>query len=259
VRGHRDLTIASGAAVLCALIAALVPLEIVRVVAALPLTLFLPGFAVVAATFDGKELAPPKRLTLDVAVSLMVLVLSALLLNAFPFGLRTASWAVLLPLIVIAACVVAALRRGRPQKPRPLFASLGRPTARSALLVGAAVLIGAASIALAQKPLPAKHAEGYTALWMLPVDADEEAVAVGVQSNEQDPAGYRLRVSQSGGSQSQTYPVELDPGEEKTFEVEVPPSSAGRTRVVASLYREGSPGHLFRRVTRWLPRQQSFP
>jgi hypothetical protein len=259
MRGHRDLTIAASAAVSCALVAALVPVEIARVVAALPLTLFLPGFAIVAAIFDGEELAPLKRVALEVAASLMVLVLSALLLNAFPFGLTTPSWAVWLPLVVIVGCVWAARRRGRAEQSGPRFAPLARPSTGSAVLIGAAILIGAASIALAQKPLPAKHADGYTALWMLPAGADEEAVVVGVQSNEQDPAAYRLRVSQGGGSQSETYRVKLDPGDEQTFEVAVPERSAGRTRVVASLYREGGPGHLFRRVTRWLPRQPSFP
>jgi uncharacterized membrane protein len=260
VRGHRDLLIASVAAVVGALIAALVPVEIVRVVAALPLTLYLPGFALVAATFDGKELAPLKRVTIEVATSLIVLVLGALLLNVFPFGLRTASWAVFLAAFVVIACLIAARRRGDAQPVRrPLLGEVARPSTRTALLVGAAIVIGAASVALAQKPLPAKHAEGYTALWMLPTDADEEAVVVGVESNEQDSASYRLRVSQGGESQSQTYRVELDPGEERTFEVEVPEASAGRRHVVASLYREDKPGHLFRRVTRWLPSQPSFP
>jgi uncharacterized membrane protein len=260
VRGHRDLRLAAAAAVLCALIAALVPVELIRVVAALPLTLYLPGFALVAAVFDGEELAPLKRATLEVAASLIVLILSAFVLNVFPFGLTTASWAVLLPLLIIVGCAVAAIRRGKArQRPRPLLASADRPATRTIVLVGAAVLIGAASIALAQKPLPAKHAEGYTALWMLPTDADEEAVVVGVQSNEQEPASYRLRVTTGGASQSQTYRVKLDPGEEKTFEVEVPSRSAGRSHVVASLYREGKPERLFRRVTRWLPRQPNFP
>jgi uncharacterized membrane protein len=260
MRGHRDLTIASVAAVLGALVAALVPVEIVRVVAALPLTLYLPGFALVASVFDGEELTPLKRLTIEVAASLIVLVLGAFVLNIFPFGLTTASWAVLLALFVVVGCLVAARRRGegRPVR-RPLLAGRERPSTRTALLVGAAILIGAASIALAQKPLPAKHAEGYTALWMLPTDAAEEAVVVGVQSNEQDPASYRLDIAVGGKGQSETHRVKLDPGEEKTFEVEVPLRSNGRTRVVASLHRESRPDRLFRRVTRWLPRQQSFP
>jgi uncharacterized membrane protein len=260
VRGHRDLTIAAAAAVLCALVAALVPVEIVRVIAALPLTLYLPGFALVAASFDGEDLPPLKRVTIEVAASLILLILGAFVLNAFPFGLTTASWAVLLALLVVAGCAWAARRRGRAKPAdRPSFAAIGRPRGRSAVMLGAAALIGAASIALAQEPLPAKHADGYTALWMLPTDATEEAVVVGVQSNEQDPASYRLVVSTGGESQLETYRVKLDPGAEKTFEVRVPSRSTGKTHVVASLYRAGQPERLFRRVTRWLPRQQSFP
>ncbi|HEX5592923.1 MAG TPA: DUF1616 domain-containing protein [Solirubrobacterales bacterium] len=260
MKGHRDLSIAAAAAVLGALIAVFVPVEIVRVIAALPLTLYLPGFVFVAASFDGEELEPLKRVTIEVAASLIVLVLGAFLLNIFPFGLTTGSWAALLALFVVVGCFVAARRRGAAQpERRPLFGGVGRPSTRTALLLGAAILVGAASIALAQRPLPAKHAEGYTALWMLPTDAEEDAVVVGVESNEQDPAAYRLRVVQAGGSQSQTFRVKLDPGEEKTFEVEVPRGATGTKHVVASLYREGDPGHLFRRVTRWLPRQQTFP
>lgn len=259
MRGHRDLTLAAVAAVVCALVAVIVPWELVRVIAALPLTLFLPGYAIVTAAFYGRELAPPKRLMLSVAVSLMVLVLGAFILNAFPFGIQTASWAVLLPLVVIAACAWAALRRGRPQRPRPLLASFRRPTARTAVLVGAAILIGAAAVALAQKPLPAKNAAGFTVLWMLPTDSREEAVVVGVESNEQDPASYRLEVSVGAEGESRTEQVELDPGEGETFEVEVPAPPGSMRRVVASLYREDRPGRLFRRVTRWLPRQSTFP
>lgn len=258
MRGHRDLKLASAAAVLCALVAALVPWEIVRLVAALPLTLFLPGYAIVAAAFGSRELALPKRIVLSVATSLMALVLGAFVLNVFPFGLRTASWAVLLPLVVIAASRGAALRRepaGRRQRRR---LTLSRPAPASLAIAAVAVLIAAAALVLAQKPLPAKNAVGFSALWMLPTDSREDAVAVGVISNERHPASYRLMVS-LGKSQSRTYPVTLDPGEERVYEVDVPPRASGRTHVVATLYRKGRPGHVYRRVNSWLPRQKTFP
>src|ERR1700749_552972 len=250
MRGHRDLTRASVAAVACALVAALVPLELLRLIAALPLTVFLPGFAIVEAAFGEGEPALPKRLTLSVGTSLIVLVLGTLILNVFPFGLTTASGPFPLPLIVIAACRWAAMKRKRRGEVRPLSAFVARPSARTAILVGAAILIGAASIALAQKPLPAKNAEGFTVLWMLPTDAREEAVGVGVESNKQDPAAYRLEVQVGGESQSREYRVKLDPGEEKTFEVAVPSKPGRRTHVVASLYRKSEPQLLYRRVTR---------
>jgi uncharacterized membrane protein len=259
MRGHRDLQRAAVAAVVCALVAALVPWEVVRLVAALPLTLFLPGYAIVAAAFASRELAPPKRLVLSVGTSLMVLVLSTFFLNIPSFGITTASWAVLLPLIVLAACGVAARRRGQPKRgrSRPLFA--GPPSAGSVALVAVALLIGVAAVVLAQKPLPAENAAGYSALWMLPTDSREDTVMIGVISNEHDPASYALEVESGDDGSPQTYEVELDPGEEKTFEVGVPATSGGRTHVVASLYREDRPDHLYRRVTSWLPRQKTLP
>lgn len=259
MRGHRDLERACIAAVLCALVAALVPLEIVRLAAALPLTLFLPGYAVIAAAFGSHELALPKRITLSVATSLMVLALSAFVLNIFPFGLETASWAVLLPLIVIAACRGAALRRRLPGRQSPRRRpSLSRPAASSIALGAAALVIAVAALVITQKPLSAKNAAGFTALWMLPTDAREDAVAIGVISNRHQFASYRLRVS-LGKDQSKTYRVDLDPGEERVYEVDVPPGNAGSTRVVASLYRAGRPQQVYRRVTSWLPRQKTFP
>ena len=258
MRGHRDLRRACVGAVLCALIAALVPFDLLRLLAALPLTLFLPGYAVIACAFGSHELAPPKRALLSVATSLTVLVLGAFVLNIFPFGLTTASWAVLLPLVVIAACRGAALRRGRPDARRPRGISLPRPATGGLAIGVVALAIAVAAIALAQKPLPADDAVGFTALWMLPTDSREDAVAVGVVSNQHHPTSYRLRVS-LGKNQSQSYRVKLDPGEERTYEVDVPPKPDGRTHVVASLYRKQRPEDPYRRVTSWLPRQETLP
>jgi len=259
MRGQRDLQWACLAAVACALVAALVPLEAVRLIAALPLALFLPGYAVIAAAFGSSELAPPKRLALSVATSLSLLALGTFVLNIFPFGLTTASWAVLLPLIVIAACRGAAVRRGRPAvSGESRSASLPRPAFASVALGALALAITVAAVALAQKPLPADDAVGFTALWMLPTDSREDAVAVGVTSSQHHPTSYRLEVS-LGKNQSKTYRVHLDPGEERAIELAVPPRPGGRTHVVASLYRKAEPQKLYRRVTSWLPRQKTFP
>jgi len=258
MRGHRDLQGACLAAIVCALVAALVPWEIVRLVAALPLALFLPGYAIVAAAFGSRELAAPKRIMLSVAVSLMALALGAFVLNIFPFGLETASWAVLLPLVVIAACRGAALRRERPRAGRAGRPALPRPATGSLVIGALAAAIALGALVLAGKPLPAENAKGFTALWMLPTDKSEDAVAIGVDSNQHDPRSYRLRVS-LGKDQSKTYRVDLDPGEERVYELDVPSRPSGRTHVVASLYKEGEPQKLYRRVTSWLPRQMTFP
>jgi uncharacterized membrane protein len=258
MRGRWDLEGASIGAVVCALVAVLVPFEIVRAIAALPLTLFLPGYAIVALSFAPGALAPPKLATLSVGISLMVLALGALLLNVFPFGLTTLSWAVLLVVVIVACCRGAALRHGGQGSRRPLRSSW-RPSPRATVLVAAAAVIAIAALVLAQKPLPAKHAEGFTALWMLPTDSREEAVRVGVLNSEQDPASYSLQVRVGAKQTPQSFRVVLDPGEERTFEVPVPRAAKGRAHVVASLYLGGQPRHLYRRVTSWLPRQTTFP
>lgn len=258
MRGHRDLQWASAGAVVCAVVAVLVPWEIVRVVAAVPLTLFLPGYAVAAVCFTPQELAPPKLWTLSVGVSLMLLALGALLLNVFPFGLTTLSWAVLLVLVVVACCRGAALRRSRPGQRRSLRISW-RPSPLDAGLVALAALIAVGALVLAQRPLPAGNAVGFTALWMLPANSQENAVVVGVLSSEQDPREYTLQVAQSRKARPTTHRVSLDPGEEKTFEIPVSRRLGGRAHVVASLYLSSQPRHLYRRVTTWLPRQKTFP
>ena len=51
MRGHADLRAAVAAALLCAVPALLLPLAGMRVLFALPLTLFLPGYAIVAVTW----------------------------------------------------------------------------------------------------------------------------------------------------------------------------------------------------------------
>jgi hypothetical protein len=164
---------------------------------------------------------------------------------------------VLLPVVTIAACRGAALRRDRPDR-NAAVASLPRPGAGGLAAGALALLIAVAAIAVAQKPLPADEAVGFTALWMLPTDSSEDEVAVGVVSNQHHRTSYRLEVS-LGKNQSKSYRVKLDPGEERVYEVDVPPKSDGRTHVVATLYRKLRPEDPYRRVTSWLPRQKTLP
>lgn len=259
MRGHLDLERTVVAAVLCALVAALVPWEIVRIVAALPLALFLPGYAIIAAAFGPRLLLRPQLLLLSVATSLATLVVGALLLNVLPGGLRTATWALLLVVVVLAGCRAAALRRPKPKKRKP-WASRPRIRRVDAVLLAAAAVIAVAAIALAEAPLPAKDASGYTALWMLPTDAKEESVQVGVISAEQDSTGYLLKVRVAGRKEPVTSRFALDPGEEKTIKLGVGhPLGRKPVRVTAYLYNQDEAQRPYRRVTSWLPRKRSLP
>jgi len=256
--GNRDLVAASVAAAVCALIACVVPWEAVRVIAALPLALFLPGFGIIAASFGPRRLAAVQLYVMSLGMSLATLALSGLLLNVLPGGLRTITWALLLVVIVVATCLVAAARRGRPELP-PARRRIQRVSGPSAAMLAVAAIVAIAAFVLAQTPLPAKNAIGYTALWMLP-DAGERAVAVGVENNEQHSTSYRLEVQVGMGAAATAIRLSLHPGEETTVHVPVAAAPAAKPRrVIASLYLDRRPNAVYRRVVSWLPAKGTFP
>jgi uncharacterized membrane protein len=253
MRGHRDLKWVCIAAIVAALVAALVPWEVVRLLAALPLAIFLPGYAITAAAFGSEKLDLQRLTMLILLCSISLLCLGGILLNFLPGGIRTVTWALLLVIVVIAAARAAALRRAKPDLQRREWA---RPRVRgwdlACVLVAVAAVAGA--LVFAYTPLPASKAVGYTALWMLPGDdAAAPAVRVGVISAEQEPQSYRLRVRVGEGDEPVVYRLALDPGEERVFRVPVDPVAKGPTRVAASLYQADNPRKLYRRVTTWTP------
>jgi uncharacterized membrane protein len=253
VRGHRDLELASVAAAVCALVALLSPLPAIALIAAIPLTLVLPGYVVTAAIFGRNGPDAPRMALLTLALSLAVLVLGSLLLNYMPGGIRSLSWGILLVLVVLASARLAAIRRRPPRKSSRSRRRPGRrlsPAPLDAVLFAVGGLAAVGAIVLAQIPVTASNADGFTALWMLP-SQDGGRARVGISSNEQAPTSYRLYVRTERDS-GITKRFTLDPGEERRFSVELTPDLAGR-RVTASLYRDQKPQRVYRRVTSWLP------
>lgn len=248
MRGHRDLGAVCIAAIVAALVAALVPWEIVRLLAALPLAVFLPGYALAAAAFGPHRLDPQRLTMVALLCGISVLCLGGIVLDFLPGGLRTVTWALLLVLVVVAAARAAAVRRAKPDRKRP---ARSRPRLRGWDLacVLLAVAAAAGALAFAYTPLPASKAVGTTALWMLPGDdAADRVVRVGVISAEQEPQRYRLQVRVGETSEPAVYRLALDPGEERVLRVPVELSPGGSTRVAASLYVAERPQELYRRV-----------
>ena len=112
MRGHGDLRAIVAASALCAVLAVLLPLDLLQsALRAAPRPL-LPRLR------DRRRRLRPrhpidraKLLLLGVGLSLAVLALGGLVLNYVPGGMRSGSWALLLWLVVLAACRAAALRR----------------------------------------------------------------------------------------------------------------------------------------------------
>lgn len=255
MRGQRDLRMVAWAAVLCAVLALLIPWEAVSLVFAAPLALVLPGYAIVAAAFAGRELDGPRRAVLSVSLSLATLALGALVLNYAPGGIRGFSWAVLLVAVVLGACRAAAVRR------KGKITVIRRPRLRLSRvelglgLGGLAALI--AALVLASATLPASHAVGFTELWILPVPGSGGSEArVGVRSEEQTTNGFDLgiRIGRKGGLVRHSF--SLAPGESRVFTVRPPAAPVGLAApagsavpVVATLLLDADPLHVYRRVS----------
>ncbi len=245
MRGHKDLRLVVALAPLCAALALLVPVEGIALVFAVPPALVLPGYAIAAAAFAGRELGLPRMLLLSIGLSLAILALGALLLN-YLGGIHPLSWALLLVLVVLAGSSAAAMRRG------PAGSGRARPRLRltglELAMLLAALATATAAIAIANTARPAERAIGYTQLWILPKAGSGASEAqVGVRSQQQTPVSYDLRV-RVGPSGVVRRSFRLQPGETRLVAVGPPPGGTGRIPVVATLLRHNQPFRVYRRV-----------
>ena len=245
MRGHGDLRLVTATALLCALLALLIPFDGIALLFAVPLTLVLPGYAISAAAFAQRKLAWPQFLLLSIALSLAVLVLGSLLLN-YLGGIHPLSWALLLVAIVLGACRVAAVRRGKTGKgvswPRPRLRGL-----EIAMVLGG-VMAAVVAVALSTSTVPSGDALGYTQLWVLPeAGSDGHEVQVGVRSQEQASTDFDLRV-RIGPETLVRRSFRLAPSETRLIKLRAPPDSEGTLPVVATLLRHNRPFSVYRRV-----------
>src|SRR5699024_11169101 len=82
-----------------------------RALVALPLVLFAPGYAIVAAAFPASRLGTAERLLFSLGASLAVVALAGLLLHWAALGLRPAAWALVLGNLTLVSSLIALLRR----------------------------------------------------------------------------------------------------------------------------------------------------
>lgn len=245
MKGHKDLRLACAFAVACAVLALLIPLDGIALIFAIPLALLLPGYALAAAAFARRNPPRPYMLLLSLALSLATLTLGGLVLN-YLGGIHPLSWGLLLLLVVLVGCSVAAARRGPPRATLPRAWPLPRGV-QLAMLIAAAVATTAA-IVLASATVPNDDALGYTQLWILPQAGSLGREAqVGVRSQEQRPANFDLRI-RIGDYRVVKHSFRLEPGEARVIRLRAPPAASGVVPVVATLLRHNRPFSVYRRV-----------
>jgi hypothetical protein len=214
-----------------------------RVVAGVLLAFVLPGAAGTAALFPDRGPSRLERLVLAPALSLALLVLGGLLLNALGLHLTTGTWS---GLIVVATVVLAAVgylrwRRGSPDVPeapaggaRPAVA--GRTVRWLAPLAVAVALLGGAAW-IGVHSATTQDQEAFTALSVVPDDDPDPSdqvrpVTLAVDSREGDVTRYTLKVHADAGADWQ-FALNLHPGEVWKHDLEVPITG----RVTADLFK----------------------
>lgn len=253
MKGNRDLQLAVRAAVVCAVLAILLPVPVLSLVFAAPLVFFLPGYAIVCAVFARRNLDTPRLLVLSFGLSLAVLTLVPLLLDPLPGGISMGWWAIALCLVVIGAARAAALGRRRPSRK-----ALRRPRLKLAkqdaglLALGLAATV--AAVVLIFIPFSAKDAVGYSEMWIEPqVETAAPSAIVGVASREQGSDRFTVEMRTNlSETPFEVTSFELSPGEQEQLVVRPPVKGERPVKVSATLFREGF-SQPYRRVAAWIP------
>jgi hypothetical protein len=253
MKGNRDLSLAVNAAVICAVLAILLPVPLLSLLAAAPLLFFLPGYTIVCVVFAKRAMDPARLLVLSVGLSLVTLALVPLAIDVLPGGVSTGWWAIALCLVVIGCARGAALGRRRPSR-----AAFRRPrihaTKAELGLLAAGLAAGILAVVLVFIPFSAKKAIGYSEMWIEPKAGAAVPVAeVGVASREQSSDRFTVEFrTNHDETPFEVRSFRLAPGQRQELLVR-PPSPGGRpVKVSATLFREGVTKP-YRRVAAWIP------
>lgn len=244
------------------------------------LALVLPGYALSAAMFGPRPILSAERAALSLGISLSVIILGGLVLDALPGGLDPQSWLLLLGGVTVAAASFALLRRTLTETPTEAelpeaeseFAATPKaqqrlsPTRaqvvkvvgviqhtplRPLLLSGLAVVVLAAGIAVAVTGAQRQQASAaVTQLWMLPDQTTRSKLDLGIHTEAEQPMEYRLALLINGTLYESWDPIHL--GSTQTWETSVTipsPPVADVVRVEVDLYRTDQPATIFRHVS----------
>jgi uncharacterized membrane protein/LysM repeat protein len=199
------------------LIVLLVPVELLRIVAAMPFLLLLPGYCLVTALYPRRDdLQLPERLTLSLGLSIAAVILIGLALNYSPWGVRLESILAFMALFIVLAAALATVRRSLlPREQAFSVASIRLPRhpkvrpgnilASVALLAFAATLGGGVYFVAASGEGP----EGFTEFYVLNPEGKAEAYP-GLVSAGEDLAVVLGLVNREGEATTYNVAAVLD-------------------------------------------------
>lgn len=224
-------------------------LALVRVVLAMLMLVILPGAVLTRFVFGREPLDAAERMLLIVALSLSSVILLGLIIHLSPWGFDTSrAWILLLLGLITEATLIVITCRLYDVRPALPRLSPGLDGFQFMWLLLAAVM-AVIALRFASLPVSPEGLEGYSLLWVREADIPGQ-LAIGVESEEFAETQYRLAYDYNG-ARREISPFTLEPGEVWQGGVQLDPQAAAGSPITVELYRQDTPGQVYRRVTWW--------
>ncbi|MCD4807636.1 MAG: DUF1616 domain-containing protein [Methanococcoides sp.] len=255
----------------------------IRTILGLPMVLFLPGYALIAALFPKKDdLDGIERVALSFGLSIAVLPLIGLGLNFTPWGIRLLPILASVSFFTIAMCVVTVFRRrvlpegeefNVPFSAAYLSLKDGmskKPDNRLDMILSIILVLSiiASIVTLAYVVVTPKEGEKFTEFYILGMDGMSDGyptnftlgqsgnVIVGVVNHEYEITDYSLELLLENDSSSvENERLYLTLGHNETWEGELsftPESVGGDMKLQFLLYKNGNMTVPYRDLHLWI-------
>lgn len=215
--------------------------------AALILTLVLPGFALCAALFPRGSLDRANYILYGFGLSVIQITLINFVLTWTPWGLQVYSWTGTLIFLVGISLLIAFLRRNLPH-PFLQFPRIypGRPL----WLVCGAVILVISALGVARVGAERQPATPFTQFWILP-GSTQGTATIGIDNVEQRTMRYKLILNIDGTSVQEWSEITLEPGQQWQAVAKPGAHWDGSHPIDAMLYRLDAPNTVYRHGILW--------
>ena len=253
------------------------PNDVLRIVVGLPVVLFFPGFALLAALFPRKEsLNDIERVALSFGLSIVVVPLIGLALNYTPWGIRLYPILISLFIFIFTMSVIGWFRNRKLLEEERIalhlnlkFPSLFHLWSSQSLrdkiitVVLAIFVIGAIGtlVYIIRQP---RNVEKFTEFYILndagkvenypgTIIAGQSAkVILGVINHENEATPYRIEITLGGKNVRRIEPFTLNAEQKQEQEITITPAETGeRQKLVFLLYKDDSPDE-FETLQLWI-------
>jgi uncharacterized membrane protein len=233
--------------------------NVLRVIIGLPLILFSPGYTLISAIFYRKSnLDNKQRITLSFAISIAIVPLIGLVLNATPWGITLYPILISLAIFIIVTSIIAWLRQWNlPDEEKPSFninitkCNKGSALSKTIALILIIFIIGITGV-LVYTIATHKTVENFTEFYILGLRdratdyprelklGDSGKVVLGIINHEQKVTSYIVEIKIDGIVNGTLGPITMDLDEKFENEVSFIAQKVGdNQKLEFILYKDG--------------------